>query len=210
MKKNIWIKIAAVVLAVALWFYVVSRGYADVSVEASIKYENVPEGLQVVSSETMSSVSLGLRGHERIVKNLLADGVVVTLDLEGLTKGSHQVDIEKGDIKLPVFVRVVSMHPSAVTVTLGEVSEKSVPVRPGVVGEPKTGYRVVRMKVMPGSVGVEGAGPEIDKLKWLETEPVDISGAAETITREVKIAGREGIRPERESVTVEIVIEKGR
>lgn len=210
MRKNIWLKIAAVALAITLWMWVIARGNTDMSINAPLEFRHIPEGLQVVKAETASSVSLGLRGHDRLMKNLSADPPKIILDLEGFAKGSHRVDISKDDVRVPAFVRVVNIYPSSVNVSLAEAARKSVTVKPDLVGEPEKGYMVVRMKVVPGSVKVKGPGPELAKLELLKTKPIDISGASETIRREADVSAPRGFEPEPGTVKVEIVIERER
>ena len=211
MRKNIWLKAASVVLAVVLWGVVISRGHSSISMAVPLEFENIPQGLLVVETATMSSTVVGLEGHERLIKNLTSENVQISLDLEGLPVGNSQINIGKDNIKLPVFIRLINMNPSTITVTLEETSEKSVPVKPDIVGEPMKGFKVMRMKVSPGNVTVAGGESELKKLKGVRTEPVDISGASKTLRREVKVASPGGnIRPVTESVTVEIVIVKAR
>ncbi len=211
MRKNIWLKAASVVLAVALWVFVISRGHSSISMAVPLEFENIPQGLMVVETATVSSTVVGLKGHERLIKDLTSGCVQISLDLEGLPVGSSRINIGKDNIKLPVFVRLINMNPSTVTVTLEETSEKSVPVKPDIVGEPMKGFKVMRMKVSPGNITVAGGKSELEKLKWVRTEPVDISGTTKTLNREVKVASPGGnIRPVTDSVTVEIVIVKAR
>ncbi|MGD2080365.1 MAG: CdaR family protein [Nitrospirota bacterium] len=210
MRKNIWMKIAAVALALSLWMWVIARGNTDVSIDAAVGFDNIPEGLRVVKSETVPSVSLGLRGHERVVKNLSDSPPEVVIDLEGLAEGSYRLDIRKDDVRVPAFVRVVNIYPASVNVSLAEAARKSVPVKPHVVGEPKKGYKVLRMKVVPGSVEVKGAEAEVAELESLKTEPVDISGASGNVRREADIAGAGELEPEPGTVTVEIAIGRER
>jgi YbbR domain-containing protein len=210
-RRNIWLKIASVVLAVALWVFVISRGHSSISMAIPLEFENIPQGLMVVQTATMYSTAVGLKGHERLIKNLTSEDVQISLDLDGLPVGNSQINIEKDNIKLPIFVRLINMNPSTITVTLEETSEKSVPVKPDIVGEPRKGFKVMRMKVSPGNVTVAGGESELKKLKGVRTEPIDISEATKTLKREVKVASPGGnIRPVTESVTVEIVIVKAR
>ncbi len=210
MRKNIWLRILSVVLAVVLWFFVISRGYSDVSVIAPVEFVNIPQGLHVAASESTSSVTVGLRGHERIIKSFSEEDVKVRLDLKGLPKGSHRIDIGKKNIGVPFFVRLVNVQPSKAEVVLEEGASKSIPVKPYIVGQPEKGYKIVRIKVVPGSVDVEGGGSELDSVSWLKTEPVDVSGASKTVEREVRVAAPEGIKLGRDTVTVEVAIEKER
>jgi YbbR domain-containing protein len=165
----------------------------------------------VVGSESTESVALAVRGHERVVKNLNSDEVRVALDVSGLAPGSHRVGIDKKDVRLPIFVRLMSINPSVATVSLEETSTKSVPVKPDIVGEPGKGYRMMRMKVMPGNVMVSGGRARIEELNSVKTEAVDIDGASETLSSEAKIVfPGEGMKSEPDTVTVEITIEKAR
>jgi len=210
MRKNLWLKAAAVALAVVLWLFVISRSLIDVSMRSQVEFVNVPEGLYLVVPESSSSVAIGLRGPERIVKGLGPHNVKVTVDLSGFSKGAHHVGIDKDRIGLPMFVRVLSIDPAVVTVSLEEAIRRSVPVKPDVAGSPEAGYRVLRMKVTPGSVEVQGAKSKVQKLQWVATEPVDISGASETVTREVGVLAPAGLQTQPGKVTLEVTIEKER
>jgi YbbR domain-containing protein len=211
MKKNLWIKIASVVFAIALWVFVISRGYSDVSITVPVNFVNLTQGVHVAEGSTASEVAVGVRGHERVVKNMRADDVRVTIDLSGLELGTHQITIGRKDVKLPIFARLMSVTPSVLEVTLEEAAQKSVPVKPYVVGTPKKGYAVMRMKVTPGSVNVSGGKSSIEKLGSVKTDPVDIEGASETVSPETRVAlPGSGMRATPESVTVEITIEKVR
>lgn len=209
MKKNAWIKGASVVLAITLWLFVISKGQSRVSMTAYLEFENVPQGLQVATSGTIQQTSVVIKGHERFIKNLHPEDVHVYLDLKGLTKGRHLYDIESGDVRVPAPLRVVTISPSTVTVSLEEVTSKVVPVRPIVVGLPSKGFAVKRMEVSPKEVMLEGAESELKDIKVLRTEPVDVSDAGETMTKEVMIdKSRLHIKVEPSSVTVKIIIEK--
>jgi YbbR domain-containing protein len=210
-RRNFWLKVASVVLAIVLWVFVISRGYTDMSMTASLEFVNVPEGMQVVQSDATESVALAVRGHERVIKNLNSSEVRVALDVSGLEIGSHQVGIDKKDVKLPIFVRLISINPTVAAVSLEETSTINIPVKPDVVGEPAKGYRSMRRKITPGNVTVSGGRTALEKLNWVKTEPVDIEGASETLSSEVKIVlPVEGMKSEPGSVIVEIVIEKAR
>jgi YbbR domain-containing protein len=210
-KKNLWIKIASVVFAIALWVFVISRGYSDFTLTTHVGYVNLPAGVQVADGSSTKEVAIGVRGHERVVKSMGAEDVQVTVNLDGLELGPHQITIDKEDVKLPIFVRLMSVTPSVFEVTLEEAAEKSVPVKPYIVGNPKKGYERRGMKVSPGNVNVTGGKSALGKLSWVKTDPVDIEGASDSISTEARVAlPGDGMRAEPESVTVEITIEKVR
>lgn|GEM_PF-4533410 len=211
MKKNLGIKIASVILAIALWVFVISRGYSDITLTSHVKFVNLPDGIQLVDSSTTREVSLELRGHEKVVKNMGPDDVQVTVDVGDLGLGTHQVSLDKRDIKLPLFVRLMGVNPSVLKVKLEEAARKSVPVKPYIVGSPGKGYAVTRQKISPGSVNVTGSKTDLDNLLWVKTDPVDIEGATRTVKSEARVAlNGSGMTAAPATVTVEITIEKAR
>ncbi|GAB4390679.1 MAG: hypothetical protein Kow0025_24370 [Thermodesulfovibrionales bacterium] len=211
MKTRLWIKVSSVVLAVALWAFVISRGQSEVVMEAPVVYENVPPGLTVVKTESTRSAAVGVRGHERFLKNLREGDVLVAVDLANAPRGRHFYSIGSGDVDLPAPLAVINVNPSAVVVTLEEVETKTVPVRAAITGLPARGYYVKAMEIEPAEARIEGAKSELAAVRSLRTEPVDISGARETVTRRVMIdpSGLDA-RPDVDAVNVTVIIAEER
>lgn len=119
MRKNFWMKVASVVLALAMWLFVISRGQTEVSLEAPLVLENVPVGLRITGDVTQTVV-LSIKGHERFVKSLRPEDVRVSLDLSGLRKGQNRFALDHDDVELPAPLRVLSIAPSSVSIDAGE------------------------------------------------------------------------------------------
>ncbi len=67
------------------------------------------------------------------------------------------------------------------------------PITVNWIGEPALGYRLLDVKVEPGSVQVTGLPATLDALR-LQTEPIDISGLTETDTRQVTLDLPNGVQ----------------
>lgn len=75
-------------------------------------------------------------------------------------------------------------------------------------GEPAQGYRLLDVRVEPDSVLVTGQPDQLDTLRRVRTEPIDITGLKETLTIPVALALPEGISvDEVQPILVEIEIE---
>lgn len=122
MRKNFRLKVASVVLAIALWLFVISSGQSEVFMKVPIEFKNIPQGLQIVKSESMTEAVLGIRGHERFLKNLTPDDVHIYLDIGGVTEGQYLYNIQSDDIKLPVPLELSNINPSSVKIII--VKEK--------------------------------------------------------------------------------------
>lgn len=73
-----------------------------------IKYRNLADGLTVQGvSANDTSVSVTLKGVESVIKNITNDDVTAYLNLEGLTEGTHEVDVlvTGDDVKVEYVVK---------------------------------------------------------------------------------------------------------
>lgn len=115
-------KVAAVVLALAMWLFVMSKGQTEVSLVAPLVLENIPEGLIVTESESQKVV-LSIKGHERFVETLNPEEIRVLLDLRDIKKGQNNLTIDHDDADLPWSLRVLSIVPSSVNIVAEEKPE---------------------------------------------------------------------------------------
>jgi len=207
--ENIGMKIAAVVLAVILWFFVTSRGQSEISMEIPLELKNIPRGLESVKQGT-KSISVSLKGQERLLRNVKPSNVRVYVDLNKARKGKGTYYISKDDVKLPSTMTIISISPSSVWIVLEETIIKTAPIQPIIVGNPAKGFFIGSVEITPKEVTVEGARAEVSRIKVLKTEPIDITDLNETFVQDVRldVTGR-NVRTEVQEVSVKIVI-KGR
>ena len=88
---------------------------------------------------------------------------------------------------------------------------KVVSVVPRIIGVPAEGFSVQQRTSLPDTILVDGPQEELDKLLFVDTEPVDISDASESISRRVGIAdlpaGLHIVDPPSGKVEVRVAIE---
>jgi YbbR domain-containing protein len=89
-------------------------------------------------------------------------------------------------------------------------SRASLVVTPKITAPPEYPYRIAKVTVSPASVVAHGSPAALSRAV-AETEPIDLSSAKETLTRDVRLRPIEGVafeRPSRVKVTIEIVKEQ--
>lgn len=64
-----------------------------------------------------------------------------------------------------------------------------VTVIPETTGQPADGYSIQQRTVIPSTILVEGPDEALDNLLFVNTEPVDISGASQSVSSRVGLAG---------------------
>ncbi|MGC4108773.1 MAG: CdaR family protein [Thermomicrobiales bacterium] len=88
---------------------------------------------------------------------------------------------------------------------------KAVSVIPRIEGVPAEGYTVQQRTALPETILVDGPQDELDKLLFVNTEPVNISGATASISRRVGIEdlpeGLTIVEPANGTVEVRVAIE---
>jgi YbbR domain-containing protein len=202
---NFALKLAAVVLAIVMWAFVVSKGKSEVSMEVPIFFRDVPPGLQVAGNS--KSVTVTISGHERFLRDLNPGEVHISIDLSGVEKGIHQFRIKRANVKLPAPFTLLNISPTAVNVRMEETLKKTLQVKPTVTGKPLKGFRMDGVEVVPAEVTVEGSMKEVRRLRSLGTDPVDITAASETVVSEVRIQKPgESVKADVEKVTVRVII----
>jgi YbbR domain-containing protein len=204
--ENFPLKAAALLLAILLWFFVSSKGQTEVALELPIEYINIPSGLEI-SRHVSKSASIVIRGHESLLKNVRKGDVRVCVDVSKAKEGEGVFAVRKDDVVLPRSATIVKIEPSTVKVVFEQTIAKKVFTRPVITGNPESGYVVKSIEIKPKEVVIEGAESEVNKVGYLKTEPVDISGLSEDFRQETELAlsGRNiRVKSDRVEITVKI------
>ncbi|NWF52681.1 MAG: hypothetical protein HXY47_06315 [Nitrospirae bacterium] len=206
--KNIGLKVTAVLLSFLLWVFATSRGVSEISLDVPLEFKNIPNGLELMYYG-VKVVNLTIKGQERLIRTISPADIRVWVDLSKAKKGEGIYAINKNNMRLPLTVTVKNITPSSVKILLDESFSKRVRVKPVVIGEPKRGYHVKSVSVVPRNIEIEGASSKIKNIDKIKTEPIDITGLDETLTEDLKLdVSGMNIRTEVEEVTVKVVIEK--
>lgn len=132
-----------------------------------------------------------IRGPEPYLESVVT--VVATVDIEGAKKNiTDTASIELLDAQghavpgLELKPKVVEVHVPVRSLAEYKPDVKVVPV---VRGDPAPGYRKGDILVQPPSVTLEGLASVLDKLPdFVETLPLTITGATETVSRRSLLA----------------------
>ena len=174
---NLALKITSLLLAVGLWVAVTSSPPSEVVVNTAIIFRNMPADLEI-SSETLPSVQIRVRGPERVVRRLETSEVRAELDLTGIKPGEHTFDLTKA-ITVPDRLEVSQVVPSEVHVLLDSRHTRKVPVKPRVIGASPAEYQAT---ADPPQVEIIGPRKEVEAVGEAITDPVDVTGVRDSIT----------------------------
>ncbi len=204
------LKLLSFVFAVALWFYVYYQmPESEEPMEATLALKNMPSGL-IRTSDMPGKINIIVKGPNAKLQQIKKDRLAYELDLENVSPGNLSFKVIDTRIKgLPLSgVKIVQISPTEITLTLSERIERTVPVEIITRGEPAKNYTVEEKTSKPDLVKVSGARSEVENLKAVPTEVIDIAGLREsyTGTNQLDLRGRHIDLLDAQKVRVQIQI----
>jgi YbbR domain-containing protein len=172
---NLGLKIISLLIATGLWLAVSSEPPSEVAFNVAIVFQNMPEDLEI-SSESIPSAQVRVRGPERLVRRLQASDIHEEIDLTGMKPGERTFDLNKSQVSLPDKLQAVQIVPSQIHLLFDKRVSRMVPVRPRVTGTFVTGYSIAQIKSDPQNVEIIGPKKSVDAVESAITDPIDVSG----------------------------------
>jgi YbbR domain-containing protein len=162
-------------------------------VPVQVDQGEVPAGLEVQPPDVVPQ-SVQIRGPASVVARV--DRVIgsITIDPAGIDI-DRQVELVPVD-SVGVAVQQVEVEPSTVRIRVAVTREgetRSLPVHPLTTGLPAPGFELAGISVSPLAVTVGGDGEQLAALSRIDTEPIALDGATQTIDRPVDLALPNGI-----------------
>lgn len=208
---NDWqLKLVAAIVTAALWM-----GVTGLKTPTTARLKGVALILNVQNdTEVMSApvefVDLVVTGDKRKVDLLNPRDLVASLDLSSIEPGERTVQITTSNVsvELPTGVRLESIEPGIVPITLERVLEREVPVKVETTGSLASGLEVYTAVSDPSTVKVRGPESVIRQLEFVSTEKVSIRNKQDDFS--VGTIGLQAVNPkarfENTVVSVRVVI----
>ncbi len=181
--------ITAVVLALAAWIAAVSA--ADPN-EIHTYLQPVPievlgqdTGLIIVG-DSIRSVRVTMNAPSSVWQqfNTTPNQIQAFIDLSGLKQGSYKVPLQLKINLKPV--KVVTLNPESISITLESLVTKSLPLQIVTRGEPAVGYQAESYSLDPDTADISGPESLVKQVTNLRTI-VDLTQAQENINLSLEI-----------------------
>ena len=163
----------------------------------------------VSTSLSADEINIRILGTRAALRNVEPQKLEYAINVSGVKPGVAEFEVEVSQVELPYGTRILSRSPAEIDVTFEKRGSKTVRVRPDYTGEPAAGFLLAGVSVDPLRVRITGARRAVQRVTEVATEPIDLSGLAESEEREVKLSptGSHVWLEEDNSVTVRIQIE---
>jgi YbbR domain-containing protein len=209
---NLGLKLLSVLLAVALWVYVLDHENPTVKRRVTVPVAAV--GVAVARVQVMDitpdTVDVVLKGRQSALDEAHIELIRATANVANRDFGEYDVPLDIIGTAPGVTIEHVSV--SSARVRLDAVVAKTRPVMVETRGNPADGFGTVELSVKPNEVQVRGPGAWVQRVVRV-VAAVDISGQAATVQQIVPLEARDqsnvriaGLRfePDKVEVTVQI------
>jgi YbbR domain-containing protein len=180
---NLRTLLIAFVLALAVWVSAVTAADPD-----EVRAYPRPIQLEILGQDPAlvivgslpQQVTITLRAPRSTWSELTSNEgeVRAILDLSGLSAGKHQVNIQTQVKARPV--RVVSVFPDTLNLTLEPLATKTIPIQLALRGEPAIGYQAGSAQLAPDQITLSGPQSQIERVARIQAD-LSIAGMRQDI-----------------------------
>ena len=200
--QNLGLKVVALALAVAAWWFVAGESKVLVSFTIPLEMRNVPKGM-TITNKAERQVEVRLSGPSSLLSGMRPSEISAAVDLAAGHAGRQFFTMDDRSVKVPPGIKVQRIYPSSIEVVLERTERRMVPVAARIGGGSAIRKHVAKVEVDPPSVEVEALPEEFARMPVIYTEEVlpdrtdrEYSAITRVETREAhaKIVGNPAVR----------------
>ena len=187
-RQNLGLKVVALALAVAAWWFVAGESKVLVSFTIPLEIRNVPKGL-TMTNKPERQVEVRLSGPSSLLSGTRPSEISAGVDLSAARAGRQYFTLDDRAVKVPPGIKVQRIFPSSIEVILDRTERRVVPVVPRIGGGSVVRRRIARVEVDPRAVEVEALPEEFARMPVVYTEEIvpDVDGEAFATTARVEL-----------------------
>jgi len=188
---------ASLVLAAFFWSTLaVSQGeILEKVITVPVEYTASSPNLTLVGNKA-EEVRLHLSGPKSALDTVSPSHTIVKINLSKALPGKQSFFITRENIQLPKEIHLLDVVPSSFELTLAEIVEKELVIKPQLVGKLPGGLKIRSLEVKPEKVKVfSPASDEMDRLVSLTTTPIYLNNIYENTTIYCKIVALPAVQP---------------
>jgi YbbR domain-containing protein len=202
---NWQLKLLAAVLAVVVWFFVVSANRSRLGFAAPVEYVGLEPGMVLIGAPR-ETVDVQVEAARWAAARLAPTDLRVRVNLSRAREGDNTLPLSADDVQAPAGVNVVRVAPTSVRVSVAAAATRALRVVPQLRGSPPADVRLGRVVVEPATVQVKGPRTTIEERATVETAPVDVTDLRQSVTRTVGLQLPDSVYPTSQR-TVQVTVE---
>lgn len=183
--KNLELKALSILIAILLAYFVHREGnISQVGFVVPIEINNVPSGKVVVEPDR-AQAQVTVRGPSFLVAQIPLSPPVARISVPENRNGLQKVRLTHDDFSLPPGVEVVEVSPAEVNLVVDDLVSKTIPIVVPQIGTVSAEFSLDELVISPEKVVVEGPASALSGISSIESEPIDLRGMQESVTRDL-------------------------
>ncbi len=171
------------IMALALWFYAINKHTGDIKEDIQLTI-NAPPGLTVLDTSS-NMVTVGVSGTQTTIdriSDMIKDNKIKARfdipDISDVDEDNYKrtIRLTKRNFNFPREVRLSSIVPREIDITLGRLESNYIKVQIQKKGVPAPGYEITSEFFYPNRVLVTGPVNILKEADTINTSPLDLSG----------------------------------
>ena len=171
------------IMALALWFYAINKHTGDIKEDIQLTI-NAPPGLTVLDTSS-NMVTVGVSGTQTTIdriSDMIKDNKIKARfdipDISDVDEDNYKrtIRLTKRNFNFPREVRLSSIVPREIDITLGRLESNYIKVQIQKKGVPAPGYEITSEFFYPNKVLVTGPVNILKEADTINTSPLDLSG----------------------------------
>jgi len=188
--RNPGLKLLALALAVAAWWFVAGESKVLVGFTVPLEIRDVPKGL-TVTNKPERQVEVRLTGPSSLISGLRPSEISASVDLSGGRAGRQYVTLDDRAVKTPPGIKVQRIFPSSIEVVLDRTERRTVPVVARIAKGTAGRRRIARVEVDPPAVEVEALPEEFTRIPSVSTREIVADTDDDVYTTTTRVELRE-------------------
>ncbi len=185
--RNLMLKLFSLAVAALLFLFVSVESATPVEVDFRIEYRTGDD--MTLTGDAPTYIHATLQGPWANIRSFESSDLdPVVVDLTDAEPGGLKRRVEVADIKPPGGMRVISVSPAEIEVTLDRRVERPIEVEAVVPDAPAFGYQATVRRIEPPKVRVVGPASKVRGLEYVTTRPIDVKGRQEDLDIEVELS----------------------
>ncbi len=173
LNSNTFYKIISVVVALALWVYVIQAENPtktvtinDVQVQLLNEESLTTRGL-ALSGEATYTVDVKIKAKRAELTNISEKDIIANADLFGYSMGKNYIPVT---VSAPEGVTILEVKPIKINVVIEELIEVAKPIRVNFMGQLDDGEEAGQISTSPQEIQVSGAKSEVSAVSYIKAD----------------------------------------
>lgn len=190
LKNNLSFKLAALLVAIVAWYYVME----DKNPVKTQEYKNIP--VTILNQERLSekqlilmepknpTVNITLQGKRNEMNRINYNEIKASIDIKDyLREGTHSIKV---NVDKPNTLTVIKMDKAEVSVRLENIIKKNLPVKVKIMDQLENDYILEETSSNPAGVTVEGPSSKIAQITQV-VAPVYVKNMEKSTSQNVSL-----------------------